>query len=111
MIYLYLHAHFHQNSSVNDFCLHFLSIHFQQTTETGLSTHSLKHSKFIDQIFSKFKSAYRKSYSPSHVLMRLIEDWKTSLDNEKLLGTVLMDLSKVFDCIPHDLLQNFMLMY
>ena len=36
--------------------------------------------------------------------MRLIEDWKASLDNKKLVETVLMDLSKAFDGILHDLL-------
>ena len=36
--------------------------------------------------------------------MRLIEDWKASWDNKKLLGTVLLDLPKVFDFISHDLL-------
>ena len=36
--------------------------------------------------------------------MRLIENWKKHLDNKKIVGTVLMDLSKAFDCIPHDLL-------
>ena len=60
--------------------------------------------KFTDKIFSHFISAYRKSYSSNHVLMRLINDWKKSLDNKNLVGTVLMDLSKAFDCIPHDLL-------
>ena len=35
--------------------------------------------------------------------MRLIEDWKASLDNKKLVETVLLDFSKAFDCIPHDL--------
>ena len=44
-------------------------------------------SKFTDQIFSKFISAYRKSYSSSHVLMRLIKNWKASLGNKKLVGT------------------------
>ena len=39
-----------------------------------------------------------------HVLISLIEDWKTSLDNDYLFGAVLMDLSNAFDCIPHDLL-------
>ena len=36
--------------------------------------------------------------------MRLIENWKRALDENFRIGTVLMDLSKAFDCIPHDLL-------
>ena len=35
--------------------------------------------------------------------MRLIENWKRTLDENFQIGTVLMDLSKSFDCIPHDL--------
>ena len=31
--------------------------------------------------------------------MRLTEDWKTSSDNENLVGAVLIDV-----CIPHDVL-------
>ena len=56
------------------------------------------------KILSNFIAAYRKTYSSSHVLIRLIENWKKHLDNKKIVGTVLMDLSKAFDCIPHDLL-------
>ena len=44
------------------------------------------------------------NYSSSHVLPRLIEEWKRNLDNKKFVGAVLMDLSKAFVCIPHDLL-------
>ena len=34
----------------------------------------------------------------------MIEDWKRALDNNEVVGTMLMDLSKAFDCLPHDLL-------
>ena len=50
------------------------------------------------------QNLYQLIKSSSHVLMRLIEDWKASLDNKKLVETALMDLPKACDCIPHDLL-------
>ena len=49
-------------------------------------------------------AAYRENYSTNHVLIRLIGNWKIGLDEKFLIGTVLMDLTKAFDCIPHDLL-------
>ena len=61
-------------------------------------------SNFTDKVLSKFVSAYRKSYSSNHIPLKLIEDWKKSLDDKNIIGAVLMDLSKAFDCIPHDLL-------
>ena len=36
--------------------------------------------------------------------MRLVEDWKASLDNKSLVRTALMCFFKAFDCIPIDLL-------
>ena len=59
---------------------------------------------YVNTFLSKFISAYRKSYSTNHVLIRLIENWKKSLDEKKIVGAVLMDLSKTFDSIPLDLL-------
>ena len=58
---------------------------------------------FSNKFLSDFISAYRKGYSTNHVLIRLIENWRTTLDKNLFTG-VLMDLSKAFDCIPHNLL-------
>ena len=59
---------------------------------------------YLDKALSVFIAAYRKSYSTQHVLIRLVEDWRSKLDTDHIVGAVLMDLSKAFDCIPHDLL-------
>ena len=58
----------------------------------------------IELFLSRFLSAYRKSYGTQHVLVKMIEEWRENLDKIFLVGAVLTDLSKAFDCIPHDLL-------
>ena len=59
----------------------------------------------IIQIFlSSLVLACRKHYSANHVPISLIENWKKNLKNNKVVGSVFMDLSKAFDCITHDLL-------
>ena len=55
-------------------------------------------------MLSNFIVAHRKTYSSVHVLIGLTENWKKHLDNKKVIGAVLMDLSKAFVCVPHDLL-------
>ena len=40
----------------------------------------------------------------AHVFVKLIEEWRKNLDGNYIVGGVLMDLPKAFDCIPHDLL-------
>ena len=59
---------------------------------------------YLDKYFSPFISAYRKSYSTQQVIIRLLEEWREKLDKNLIVGAVLMDLSKAFDCIPHDLI-------
>ena len=59
---------------------------------------------FSNEFLSDFISPYRTGYSTNHVLIRLIENWKTTLDKNLFTRAALRDLSKAFDCIPHDLL-------
>ena len=59
---------------------------------------------FVNKILSDNISAYRKGYSCQHVLMNLTDEWRRHLDKNHVVGAVLMDLSKAFDCLPHELL-------
>ena len=60
--------------------------------------------KYFDVILSKYQCGFRKGYSAQHCLISLIEKWKESVDNGGAFGALLTDLSKAFDCLPHDLL-------
>ena len=59
---------------------------------------------FAGQFLSPYLFGYRKGYSTEHCVMVMIEMWKKALDEQKVAGAVLTDLSKAFDCLPHDLL-------
>ena len=61
-------------------------------------------SNHFDNILSKFQCGFRKGYSPQHCLLLMIDKWKKAVDNHKVFGAVLTDLSKAFDCICYDLL-------
>ena len=74
---------------------------FTKIYETHLKNHLVSS---MNQHISNLVSAYRKNYSSQHVLMRLLEEWRKCLDNNYVVGGVLMDLSKASDCVPHDLL-------
>ena len=47
---------------------------------------------------------YRKGYSTQTALISMLEKWKLYRDNKGFAGGVLMDLSKAFDTINHQLL-------
>ena len=53
---------------------------------------------------SLYLCGYRKDFSSQNALISLIERWRKPLDNKGYGGAVLMDLSKAFDILNHDLL-------
>ena len=59
---------------------------------------------YIDKYLSPYLCGFRKGYSTQHSLIVMLEKWRKALDNGKLAGALLTDLSKAFDCINHDLL-------
>ena len=60
-------------------------------------------SEFFETKFSKLLCGFRKRHSCQHALINLLQSWQKHLDEGRVVGTVLMDLSKAYDCLPHDL--------
>ena len=58
---------------------------------------------YFENIFSLYLSGFRKRYGCQHVLMRMTEKWRTTLDNKTAIAALSMDLSKAFDSLPHDI--------
>ena len=59
---------------------------------------------YMEKFLSPVLCGYRKGYNTQRALITLIEKMKESLDNNGLAAAVLMDLTKAFDTINHELL-------
>ena len=58
---------------------------------------------YVSDILSPYLCGFRKGYNAQHALLRLKNNLNMSLDRKENIGLVMMDLSKAFDCIPHNL--------
>ena len=57
---------------------------------------------FLESKFSNLLCGFRKGHSTQHALFNLLQKWQISPDNSEIIGTILMDLSKAYDCLPHE---------
>ena len=60
--------------------------------------------EYMDLFLNKLLCGFRKAHSTQHALFKLLHSWQKELDNSGFIGTILMDLSKAYDCLPHDLI-------
>ena len=61
-------------------------------------------SEYFETVLSKFQCGFRKGYSTQDCLLAMVENCKKALDQGNEYGALLTDLSKAFDCLPHDLI-------
>ena len=61
-------------------------------------------SDYLRNFFSKFQCGFRQGISEQYCFLAMIEKWKKCVDKGKTSGALLRDLSKVFDCLPQDLI-------
>ena len=59
---------------------------------------------YFEPFFNEILCGFRKAHSVQHALFKLLISWQNSLDRSWFAGSILMDLSKAYDFLPHDLL-------
>ena len=59
---------------------------------------------FFQDKLSLLLCGFRSRYSIQHSLLNLINKWHSCLDNSGIVVTILLDLSKAFDCLHHELI-------
>ena len=59
---------------------------------------------YVSRLLSPYLCGFRKGYNAQHALLKLKNNMNICLDKREKVGLFMMDLSKAFDCIPHELL-------
>ena len=70
---------------------------YERILEGQIEPHSIS-------FLSPLLCGFRERYGTQHSLLRLIETCKKALEKGGVAGALLMDLSKAFDCLNHELL-------
>ena len=57
----------------------------------------------MENILFDFQCGFRKGFNAQQCLIGMIEKAKRTMDKDGHFSALLTELSKVFDCLPHDL--------
>ena len=60
--------------------------------------------EYLGQYLNSLLCGFRKDHSTQHTLFRLLKKLQNELDTSGFVRTMLMDLSKAYDCLPHSLM-------
>ena len=79
---------------------------------TDQLVYCLCYQKFMNELFiisyqqflNSILCGFRKAHNTQHPLFKLLHSWRRELDSGGFVGTILMDFSKAYDCISHELL-------
>ena len=63
-------------------------------------------SALFEDVFNKQQCRLRKGYNTQQCLLKRLEKWKSPVDGGKVFGALLIELSKAFDCLDHELLKG-----
>ena len=57
-----------------------------------------KLSEYLEKYPNTLLCVFRNSHSTQHALFKLLQTWQEELDKSGFVATILMELSKAFDC-------------
>ena len=60
--------------------------------------------EYFQALLSRYQCSFRKGYSVINALISIVEKWKKFIDAGGTFVALLTDLTKAFDCLPHELL-------
>ena len=60
-----------------------------------------------EQYLKGLVCGFRKAHPTQHAFFGLLRTWQNYLDKSGIVGTKRIDLTKVYDCLPDDLIAKF----